>query len=158
MFLLLSRNKVIKQTVIKTLQFCIKISSFKTSMLQFLRKTKFRNLPLEFCKSMQRLWSTSKKPSRSFPSIYCRDELLTKVSGMPLNLPPLNCRLFLNRVFKDGAEDHRSCQSSSVYPYEEALDEVSGQPVLPCLSRRLCYLTSESISCIIEFKVKQIRK
>ena len=46
-------------------------------MLQFLRKTKFNNLPLEFCKSMQKLWSTSKKTSsRSFPSTSCRDGLL----------------------------------------------------------------------------------
>ena len=129
-------------------------------MLQFLRKTTFSNLPLEFCKSMQRLWSTSKKPSsRSFPSTYCRDRLLTKVSEDAPKLATTQLPTVPQPCFsKMAAEDHRSRQSSSVYPYQEALDEVRGQPMQPCLSRRLCYLTSKSISCMIEFKVKQIKK
>ena len=69
---------------------CIKFSSFKTSMLQFLRKTKFSNLPLEFCKSMQKLWSTSKKTSSpSFPTTSCRDGLLTNVSGDRGGITPI---------------------------------------------------------------------
>ena len=60
-FSLAPEKKRISQTAIKALRFCIKFSSFKRSMLHFSKKTKFSNLPLEFCKSMQRLWRTSKK-------------------------------------------------------------------------------------------------
>ena len=71
-------------------------------MLQFLRKTKFSNLPLEFCKSMQILWSTSKKPIfLQLPiDILSGRTSYEGVWGCPLNLPPHNCRLFLNRVFQ----------------------------------------------------------
>ena len=34
-------------------------------------------------------------------------------------------------------------QVSPVYLYKEGLDEPGGQPVLPCLSKRLCYLISK---------------
>ena len=99
MFLLLSFSS---QTAIKALRFCIKISILETSMSQFLRKTKFSNLSLEFCKSMQRLWSTSKKTIFSQLPI---DILSGRTSyegvwGCPLNLPSHNCRLFLYRVFQ----------------------------------------------------------
>ena len=114
MILLLSRKS--SQTTIKALRFCIKISSFKTSMLQFLKKTKFSNLPLELCKSMQRLWSTSKKPSsRSFPSTSCRDGLLTRCLGMSPKLATAQLSTVPQPCFsKMAAEDHRSGQSSSV--------------------------------------------
>ena len=59
---------------------------------------------------------------------------------------------------KMAAEDHRSGQSSSVQLYREGLDEARGQPVLPCLSRRLCCLIPKSIFCMIDLKIKQIRK
>ena len=59
---------------------------------------------------------------------------------------------------KMAAKDHRSGQSSSVQLYKEALDEARGQPVLPCVSRGFCYLISKSISCMIDLKIKQIRK
>ena len=129
-------------------------------MLQLLRKTKFSNLPLEFCRSMQRLWSTSKKTIFSqLPMTYCRDGLWTKVSGDAPKLATAQLPTVPQPCFsKMAAEDNRSCQSSSVYPYKDALDEVRGQPVLLCLSRRLCYLISKSIPFMIEFKVKQIRK
>ena len=59
---------------------------------------------------------------------------------------------------KMAAKDHGSGQSSSVQLYKEALDEARSQPVLPCLSRRLCYLISKRISFTIDLKIKQIRK
>ena len=59
---------------------------------------------------------------------------------------------------KLGTEDHRSGQSSSVYLYQEGLDEARGQPVLLCLSRRLSDLISKAIPCMIDLKIKQIRK
>ena len=110
MLLILSRRG--GQTAIKALRFCIKISSFKTSMLQFLKKTKFSHLPLEFCKSIQRLWSRSKKQfSRSMPSTSCRDGLLTKVFGDV----PYNChRTTADRSSTMAAEDHWSGQVSPV--------------------------------------------
>ena len=90
------------QTAIKAPRFCIKLLSFKTSMLQFLKKTKFNNLLSEFRKSVERLWSTSKKPIFYQLPI---DILLGRTShegiwGCPLNLSPHNCRLFLNRVIQ----------------------------------------------------------
>ena len=113
-------------------------------MLRFLRKIKFSNLPLEFCKFMQRFWSTSKKPSSpSFQLTSCLD----------------NCRLFiLNRVL----QRWRLKTTGQVSPVQfsctkKLWDEAGGQPVLPCLSRRL-YLISKSISCRIDLRIKQIRK
>ena len=38
----------------------------------------------------------------------------------------------------------------------EALDGARGQPVLPCLSGRLCYLIPKSISCIIDLKINKL--
>ena len=71
-------------------------------MLQFLRKTKFSNLPLEFCKPMQRLWSTSKNTIFSQLPIDILSGLTfyEGVWGCTLNLPPHNCGLFINRVFQ----------------------------------------------------------
>ena len=128
-------------------------------MLQFLRKTKFSNLPLEFCKSMQRLQSTSKKPSsRSFPSTSCRNGLLTRVSGMfpklaTTQLPTVRPQPCFSKM---AAEDHRSGQSSS------AVQRSSGTKleVNQCYHafQEDCYLISKSISCMIGLKIKQIRK
>ena len=53
------------------------------------------------------------------------------------------------------AEDHRSAQCSSVQLHKEGLVEARGQPVLPCFSRRLCYLISKSISCMVDLKIKK---
>ena len=132
------------QTGIKAQRFCIKISSFKTSMLQFLRKTKFSNLPLEFCKSMERLRSTSKKHLLAASH---RHLVGTDFSRRCLGMSPKLATAQLPTVprpcfSKMAAKDHRSGQSSSIQLYKEALDEARGQPVLPCLSRRLCYLIS----------------
>ena len=130
-------------------------------MLQFLRKTKVGNLPLEFCKSMQTLWSTSKKTifSQLPIDILSGRTSYESVWGCPLNLPQHNCRLFLNHVF----QRWRLKTTGQVSPVQfscnkGALDEARSQPVLSCLSRRLCYLISESIPCTIELKMKQIRK
>ena len=90
------------------MRFCIKISSFKTSILKFLRKTKFSNLPLETyhkraspCKDFR---ARAKRPSSgSFPSTPCRDGLLTGVRrclGMSPKLATAQLPTVLQRCFQ----------------------------------------------------------
>ena len=119
-------------------------------MLQFLRKTKFSNLPLEFCKSMERLWSTSKKHllAASHRHLVWTD-ILRRCLGMSpklitTQLPtvPQPCSVFTKKM---AAEDHRSDQSSLAKLHKKGLDEAGGKPMLPCYSRRLSYLISKSI-------------
>ena len=104
------------QTAIKALRFCIKISSFKTSMLQFLRKTKFSNLPLEFCKFMQRLWSTNRNTifSQLPIDILSGRTSFEGVWGSPLNLHRTTADCSQPCFSKMVAEDHRSDQHSSI--------------------------------------------
>ena len=71
-------------------------------MLQFLKKTKFNNLPFKFCKSMQRLWSMSKKTiflQVPINILSGRTSYEGAWGGCLLNSPPYICRLFLNSVF-----------------------------------------------------------
>ena len=82
------------------------------------------------------------------------------VWGCLQNLPPHNCRLFiLSRVFQRWRLKTTGQVSLVQFSCTKKLwDEAGGQPLLPCLSRRLCYLISKSISCMIDLKIKQIRK
>ena len=92
-------RKVVKlQSKLCDLNFCIKISSFRTSMLQ---KSKFNNLPLEFCKPIQRLRITSIKTifSQIHIDILWGQTSYEGIWGCLLHLPPRNCRLLLNYVF-----------------------------------------------------------
>ena len=129
-------------------------------MLQFLRKTKFSNLPLEFCKSMQRLWSTSKKPSHSFPSTYCRDERLTRCLGMPPELATAQLSTVPQpRFSKMAAEDHRSGQVSAVqFNCTKKLLMTSKSTSAAMPFKKTLLFVFESISCIIDLKIKQISK
>ena len=128
-------------------------------MLQFLRKTKFSNLPLEFFKSMERLWSTSKKHllAASHRHLVGTDFLRGCLGMSPklatAQLPTVRPQRCFSKM---EAEGHRSGKSSSVSCTKKLWDEARSQPVLPCLSRRLCYLISKSISCMIDLKIKQI--
>ena len=83
---------------------------------QFLRKTKFSNLPLEFCKSMQRLWSTSKKKHLAASH---RHLVGTDFSRRCLGMSPKPATAQLLTVprpcfSKMVAKDHRSGQVSPV--------------------------------------------
>ena len=158
MLLLLSIKEVVRLQS-RLIDFVSKISSFKTSMLQFLRKTKFSNLPLEFCKSMD-YGARAKKhllvaSYRHLVGTGFSRRCLGMFPKLAIPQLPTVPRLCFSKM---AAKDHRSGQSSSVQLYKEALDEARGQPVLPCLSRRLCYLISKSIACMIDLKIKQIRK
>ena len=100
----------------------------------------------------------AKKPcSHSFLSKSCRTDFLLDCLGMSPKLA--TAQLPNVRVF----QRWRLKTTGQVSPVQfsctkKLWDEARGQPVLSCLSKRLCHLISKSISCMIDLKIKQIRK
>ena len=113
---------------------------------------------------MQRLWSTSKR--NIFLQLHI-DILSGRTShegvwGCLLNLPPHNCRLFLNRVFQRWRLKTTgkvslvqfSCTKKLLMKLE--VNQWSTSATMPF--KKLCCLISKSLSCMIDLKIKQIWK
>ena len=119
MLLPLSRKEVVKLQS-RLCDFVLKFQVSRRACYRFFLGRP--NFPLEFCKSMQRLWSTSKKTifSQLPIDILSGRTCFEGIWGCPLNLPP-HCRLFLNRVFQRWRLKTTGQVSSDQFSYTKKL-------------------------------------
>ena len=132
-------------------------------MLQFLKKNKSNNLPLEFSKSMRKLWSTSKNQlyAASHRHLVETDRRTSYegVWGCLLNLPPYRCRLFLDRVFQRWRLKTTGQVSPVLFSCTKKLFvKLDVNWCYHAFQEDFCCLIFKSISCTIDLQVKQISK